>query len=1058
MSRRPPRCRICLCAVLIASVITLSVLPIRNATAMDVSGTISGGTIPSGDEWVVQPGSTLSNTGTLSISFVHSTLTNKGTLNNATGATLTNEGVLMNTGLLTNAGRLDNNLVLQNSRGTLFNSGTMTNVEWIANNSGSTLVNSGTLTNVGSLDNYSGATLTNTGTLVNKSVGGTLANAGILNNATGATLTNEGMLANTGTLTNAGTLTNIINATLNNNTGATLTNTGTLTNATGATLNNKLSATLRNSSGGTLVNAGMMENKSGGTLVNEFGATLTNTFYVYNYGTLTNSGTLTSSCALMNRNSLTNASGGVLTNTLGGTLTNDTGSTLTNAGTLTNASGGWLQNTGTLTNAGTLVNGGELSNGGTLSNAGTLTNASGGVLYNYVSLTNESGGTLMNHGMLQNLSGTLTNGGALTNSGTLVIFNSLLSNAGTLTNSGTLLDQQAIENGNDATLTNQSGGVLTIDPGATLTNDGIVTNNGTLTNSGSIANFGGTFTNTGTLTINSGADLLNNETFKNTTGARLTNAGAINTNGLFDNCGAIDNTGGTLTVSRGGTLNNHAVGTLSGGTLKVLSDAILGMGVGSTLAPGTAYLSSGASYRGLGSLGGTVSINAAHIYNATGGTAANFTTTYNTLLTNSSFSASGSNATLTYTVHSLGSVVGGNGDALEGARLSAAAGSPLRGIFDTLYASEDIGQLQQGVQQLLGEGVISAPALIGGQVMAFRAAVEQQQGRFSGGPGGSGLTSSAGMWSSLGNSGAQNGQYWADNGLTSTLAQILVMNASPSAAFSSSLTARSQVQTIHQGARGGLSGYNGELGLAALGYDTPVTDALRLGVGFGYSGGQMRGAAVTTNLHTWFGSLYGTLDLARLAQLDANLTYAYTSAKLHGEYLWPVTDSTTGRYSANSYSGSLKASHGFMPFGEESPRITPSIALEATKSDRNAFTESGSSLTRRFGASTMNTVDMPVGAALSQAYDWGKGTFSPELSAYYVRRLADTRAVGTVTLLGSSSTSTVNGVSTGRDLWRTNLGGRYTTLGNVDVSLFYNGEFGNSYSNNGLTLELKYGF
>ena len=238
----------------------------------------------------------------------------------------------------------------------------------------------------------------------------------------------------------------------------------------------------------------------------------------------------------------------------------------------------------------------------------------------------------------------------------------------------------------------------------------------------------------------------------------------------------------------------------------------------------------------------------------------------------------------------------------------------------------------------------------------------------------------------------------------------------------------------------------------------PVTEALRLGAGFGFSGGQLRGSGVTTNLHTWFASLYGTLALPQQIKLDADVTYGYTTAKQYGEYTWPVTDSTTGHYTASTYSGSLKASRGFLPFGDDSLRVTPSVAMEAATSNRDAFTESGTTVTKRFAASTMNTLDMPVGAAISRDFDYGKGTVSPELSVYYVRRLADTRSTSNMTLLNSTSTSSVSGVSTGRDLWRANLGGRITTQDNMDFSLFYNGEFGDHYANNGLTLEVKYSF
>jgi len=748
--------------------------------------------------------------------------------------------------------------------------------------------------------------------------------------------------------------------------------------------------------GGTLANADLLDNVFGGVLINN--DMLTNT------GTLRNDGTLS--------------------NAVSGTLTNDR--LLQNSGTMTND--GLVMNAGTLTNTGTFFSPGHLTNNGMLVNTGTLTNA----LYNQI--TNTNAGMLLNYG-------TLTNEGTLTNDGTLYTLA-----GGTLLNTGTLANTFGLFNE------------------GTLTNSGTLTNAGTASMPGLVAN-SGTLTNTGILTNGLYGQLTNES------GASLVNTGTLTNDYLLYNAGTLTNTGtltndGDLGVENGGTLLNY--GTINGGgNFLVFSGSTLGLAMGSALAQGRLYLSSSALYRGLGSSSGTASLSASGgVFDPDTHTATSFSTTYKTLLTTSVFTATGAGATLTYTTNPL-SAAGGNGGGLDGALANAAAGTTLKSIFDTLYNSSSDKQIRHGVQQLAGEGVINTPMLVNGQVAAFRTAMCQRQSRFS--SGGSGLVANGlasngqaadagGLWSTMGNNGGPNGSY-GDNGLAATLAQMMVMNADENAGLTgASLTARGQVQQIHQGANGGYGGYNGELGLAALGYDTPVTDNLRLGAGFGYSGGQLRGGDVTTNLHTWFGSLYGTLALPQEIRLDADLTYAYTSAKVHGDYVWPVADYTTGNYAANTYSGSVKVSRGFLFFGDNGPRVTPSVALEAALSDRDAFTESGGTISKRFGASTMNTVDIPVGAALSQDYDYGKGTATPEFSAYYVRRLADTRATGDMTLLGSTSTASVSGASTGRNLVRANLGGRITTQDNVDFSLFYNGEFGDHYANNGMTMEVKYNF
>lgn len=614
-------------------------------------------------------------------------------------------------------------------------------------------------------------------------------------------------------------------------------------------------------------------------------------------------------------------------------------------------------------------------------------------------------------------------------------------------------------------VTGSANNIVTLDPGATLV--GIV-DLGSGANTLNLYGTGSTgvqLIGVGNLVVGDGTSAATWTLTPSATsaiGLLTLNSGSSLTVNDYVTLSAVLNLGGTLTLPTSTGLKNYAGGNLALTSLAVPSGSSLSLAAGTNITTTSADLSATATYSALGTAAGTSTITSATPITVDGG-ATGFTKGTATLMTSFVFTvpAGGYTATLTTGRNPLAVVVGGNGAALDSLRLAATNGSSLASLFDTLYTGTSRDQVRTATQQLSGEGVVNTPMLVSGQVAAFRAAVAQQQGRFAGGAGGNGLTAnglaagSGSLWSTLRANAAQDG----DNGLTATLAQMMVMNANGGAGLTSAgLTARGQVQTLHQGATGGYSGYNGELGLAALGYDMPVTDSLRLGAGFGYSGGQLRGSGVTANLHTWFASLYGTLALPQGIKLDADVTYGYTSARQNGEYTWPVTDSTTGHYTANTYSGALKASRGFLPFGDEGLRVTPSVALEAALSDRAAFTESGSTLTKRFGDSTMNTLDVPLGAAISRDFDYGKGTFSPEISAYYVRRLADTRATSNVTLQDGVTASSVSGASTGRNLLRANLGGRITTLDNVDFSLFCNGEFGDHYVDSGLTLEIKYSF
>ena len=314
-----------------------------------------------------------SNSGTIQInSGAH--LENKASI--GAHATLTNES----TGTINNDGKYSDDLVSGEAA-------VMENYGTFNNNSGGNLVSHGTFLNEG------GSTLNNRGTLNSRYLrnNGTLTNYGTWTTPWNwITTTNYGTITNYGHLDNYNTGAHLTNyATLNNS--ASLTNgfnsqddrdnkvyTGqTLTNETGGTLTNNDSGTIDNYAhilnNGWLVNNGLVSMWSdswltnNGTLINNGGAGmgrcfegLVNSGKIYNYGTLTNNGCISTV-------TLDNKSGGTLTNN-GHLFLPDTGfSTLTNNGILDNASGGTLKNYGTIdTTNGTFTNNGTLSGTGTI--------------------------------------------------------------------------------------------------------------------------------------------------------------------------------------------------------------------------------------------------------------------------------------------------------------------------------------------------------------------------------------------------------------------------------------------------------------------------------------------------------------------------------------------------------------------------------------------------------------------------------------------------------------------------------------------------------------------
>lgn len=341
---------------------------------------------------------------------------------------------------------------------------------------------------------------------------------------------------------------------------------GTLGIDAGGTLHNS-SAWSQVWNYGTLTNAGSLVNSSGATLNNDTGGTLENT------GALSNSGTINSYAAFTNS--------GTIHNYTGGEIYNYSGSTFTNSGTLINDD--WFESRGTLNNSGAITSSGWLANRGAWNNTGVLETS--GIVYNYLggAWTNDAAGSMTNSGDVYNW-GNFINNGILTNSGMFKnsFWLGVFTNDGELRNSGTF--------DNDGTF---SGSGVFVNDGGTIDNSGamsiatLVVHSGytgaiTGTSAASVttANVGGTldFTGSGGLSV----------TTLNLAGGAFTNNGGGNvdigtTTVATGSSGDLGGTGDTsvTTANVGGTLNYTGSGGLSVTSLNLTGGTFTNNGTGS---------------------------------------------------------------------------------------------------------------------------------------------------------------------------------------------------------------------------------------------------------------------------------------------------------------------------------------------------------------------------------------------------------------------------------------------------------------------------------------------
>ncbi len=336
-------------------------------------------------------------------------------------------------------------------------------------------------------------------------------------------------------------------ATLTVNPGVTLTRTdygltiqGTFTIEAGGALLNHITLTI--SGTGTLINNGNIDN--GNSAADN----------INNSGTIENNGMLN----ILNGR-LNNKTTGIFHNNSGGSINVSSGAQISNqnqmsnAGAITNngtfnaalGSGDLFTNTGMITNNGALNVAETFDNNGIIINSNNITVNSNGTFNNNASgmITNTLGGTITNNNVFNN-AGTLTNDGTLhAASGPNDVFN----NTGILINNLNFDIQKGnLINAASGSITNNSGGTLTITNNGTFTNDGLTNNNGLVTNNNNIVN-------TGTFNNNAGG-VLNNG---NSSGDSFVNTGILNNMASA----TINNGNGAIINTTAGTFINDGIYT-----------------------------------------------------------------------------------------------------------------------------------------------------------------------------------------------------------------------------------------------------------------------------------------------------------------------------------------------------------------------------------------------------------------------------------------------------------------------------------------------------------------
>ncbi|WP_456766427.1 VCBS domain-containing protein [Bradyrhizobium sp. USDA 3650] len=549
----------------------------------------------------IDQGSTVANTGNVTIDAAGKLTINGATINGA--GTVTGNGEIDLTGAaVLSGGILNNNAAFKVSgTGNALDHETITNastgtIEVLANGAltidqGSTVANTGNVTvdATGKLT-VNGATISGAGTVTGNGeidlTGAAVLSGGILDNNAAFKVSGTGNALDHETITNAstGTIEVLANGALTIDQGSTVTNTGNVT----VDANGKLTV-----NGATINGAGTV---TGNGEIDLTGAA------VLSGGILNNNAAFKVSGAgnALDHETITNASTGTIEVLANGALTIDQGSTVANAGNVT------IDANGKLTVNGATISGGTIDGPGTIDVTGA-SKIDGGATLSSSAVTVESGviltlddvtvaGTaIANHGTVKvDASSKLTLNGASLTGGALNV-------SGTLNSTGTTAITDANISNNyliEATL-----GALTLlatSSATSIANDGIlrangaeldingeaIANTGTLAaiNHGTLKLIGMTVTDTGSghVSVESGSTLdLQGATI---VGGTVTIAGTLESTGTsaindadITNTGTITVTSGTLTIDPAilHTITNHNLIQANGGELDISGDLIV---------------------------------------------------------------------------------------------------------------------------------------------------------------------------------------------------------------------------------------------------------------------------------------------------------------------------------------------------------------------------------------------------------------------------------------------------------------------------------------------------
>ncbi|MBW1616282.1 MAG: autotransporter domain-containing protein [Deltaproteobacteria bacterium] len=204
-------------------------------------------------------------------------------------------------------------------------------------------------------------------------------------------------------------------------------------------------------------------------------------------------------------------------------------------------------------------------------------------------------------------------------------------------------------------------------------------------------------------------------------------------------------------------------------------------------------------------------------------------------------------------------------------------------------------------------------------------------------------------------------------------------------------------------------------------------------------------------------SLYGSYNAPKY-YIDTILSYSNHNYDID-RYIPILNETANGDYRADEYTAYING--GYPIRVNNTVTITPSVSLQYSRYDQEAYTETGSSAALAVVAMDSNSLISGLGFAVEKTLDYGKWKFLPNAKVMWKHEFCDTVQTVEASFAefdSSFGTFTSEGYDQGEEAFALTLGG--TIYKGKDAALFLNYDLGikDDYTSHAVTAGVKFYF